>query len=242
MDDPYAHHPGLRGKIVDPESSLFRKMTQGDLVENLQAEGIRTDWFYTDEKREALRRDVLKDRHNSDLWVFGYGSLMWNPALRFQEVRRAHVPDHARRFILKDIYGGRGTVEVPGLMAALDLGAGCHGLTFRIQADDVEKETEILWRRESVGPAYHARFVKAQLSDQTVDALTFVADYAAEAIEPDMTRDQQLEYLVTGTGAFGSSMDYIEGIAEHFEILGIDDPDVTSLLQEAQARVAAKGS
>ena len=57
----------------------------------------------------------------------------------------AYAPHHARRFILEDTYGGRGTVEAPGLMAALDTGAGCHGLCYRIAAEAVEHETEILF-------------------------------------------------------------------------------------------------
>lgn len=48
--------------------------------------------------------------------------MMWDPAFRFEEVPRAHVLSYARRFILKDIYGGRGTVDAPGLMVALDKG------------------------------------------------------------------------------------------------------------------------
>jgi hypothetical protein len=72
--------------------------------------------------------------HEGDLWVFGYGSLIWDPALEFAEVRRAFAPNHRRRFILEDIYGGRGTPNGPGLMAALDDGDGCNGLCFRIAA------------------------------------------------------------------------------------------------------------
>ena len=94
--------------------------------------------------REGLRRAALRE-HEGDLWVFAYGSLIWDPALIFTEVRRAYAPHHARRFILEDTYGGRGTVEAPGLMAALDAGAGCHGLCYRIAAEAVEHETEILF-------------------------------------------------------------------------------------------------
>lgn len=57
--------------------------------------------------------------------MFAHGSLMWDPAIDFAEVRRAWLPGHARRFILCDIHGARGTRDAPGLMAALDRGDGC---------------------------------------------------------------------------------------------------------------------
>ena len=79
------------------------------------------------EAREASRRVTLAS-HTGDLWVFAYGSLMWDPAMDFTEVRRAWLPGHARRFILCDIYGARGTPEAPGLMAALDWGEPVCGV------------------------------------------------------------------------------------------------------------------
>jgi cation transport protein ChaC len=69
--------------------------------------------IYDDDTREGLRRAALAG-HEGDLWVFGYGSLIWDPALEFAEVRRAFAPNHRRRFILEDIYGGRGTPTAPG--------------------------------------------------------------------------------------------------------------------------------
>jgi cation transport protein ChaC len=107
--------------------------------------------IHDDATREALRRKTLED-HEGDLWVFAYGSLIWDPALEFAEVRRAFAPKHRRRFILEDIYGGRGTPNEPGLMAALDDGDGCNGLCFRIPARHVEAETEILFRARALGP------------------------------------------------------------------------------------------
>ena len=54
-----------------------------------------------------------------DLWVFGYGSLMWDPAMEFAEVRRGRTKLYARSFCLWDV-GGRGSLDRPGLMLAID--------------------------------------------------------------------------------------------------------------------------
>jgi len=233
--DPFLHHPELRGAIADPLESFFRAFTTSDLAAKSKALGLTAKWWYPDEKREAMRAHTLAGRREDDLWVFAYGSLMWDPAFCFAEVRHGSVGDHARRFILKDVFGGRGTRKTPGLMAALDKGPGCDGLLFRIARDDIEEETEVLWRREQVGPAYSAAFIEATAGDRPVTALAFVADYDAELIEPDLTREEQVRFLATGTGFLGSSLDYLRNIDKKFAALGIRDEEVASLLREAEA-------
>ena len=172
--DPFSHHPELRDRIADPLTSPSRSLTTAKLATLMQSRGLPADWWYADSVREAERGDTLAARRDTDLWVFGYGSLMWDPGVRFEEVRRAHLPGYARRFILKDIYGGRGTVDAPGLMVALDKGSGCDGLAFRISRANLDEETEVLWRRERIGPAYmpvfvHAGVRRSRRSDHPLD-------------------------------------------------------------------------
>ncbi len=192
------------------------------------------------DRAAAMRAQTLAGYRDNDLWVFGYGSLMWDPGFRFAEVRRAHVPDHARRFILKDTYGARGTFDAPGLMAALDKGPGCDGLLFRIAREQIEEETEVLWRREQIGPAYTAAFVEAIVADQPITALTFVADHDADMIDANLTRQEQIHFLATGTGFLGSSLDYLRNIAKKFAALGVHDEDVATLLRETEASVGSR--
>lgn len=233
--DPFSHHPELRHQIADPLRSFFRTFTTAVLAARMEQMGLPLDWWHPDEKREAMRAATLDGRREADLWVFGYGSLMWDPGVRFAEVRRARVPGYARRFILKDLYGARGTFEKPGLMAALDAGPGCDGLLFRIAREDIEEETEVLWRREQIGPAYKAVFVEAHTPQHRIEALTFVADHDAEMIDADLTRERQIEYVATGTGFAGTSMDYLRGIQQKFAALGIRDDEVATLLSDAEA-------
>lgn len=233
--DPFAHHPELRDQIGDPLQSFFRTFTTAVLAARMEQMGLPLGWWHPDEEREAIRAETLAGRREADLWVFGYGSLMWDPGVRFAEVRRAHVPGYARRFILKDLYGARGTFERPGLMAALDKGPGCEGLLFRIAREDIEQETEVLWRREQIGPAYKAVFVEAHTPDRTIEALTFVADHDAEMIDAGLTRERQIEYVATGKGFAGTSMDYLRNVHQKFAVLGIDDEEVTGLLRDAEA-------
>ncbi|NKX44871.1 gamma-glutamylcyclotransferase [Roseibacterium sp. KMU-115] len=235
MPDPFVHHPELRDRIADPETSPFRTFRAADLV--AQEPHLR-DWVYPEARRAALRAEALAG-HSGDLWVFGYGSLMWNPALRFAEVRRAHVAGHARRLILVEYRGGRGTMEAPGLMATLDAGDGCDGLAFRIAAADVETEIDILFQREMLAPGYLARFVPARIDGAEVRALSFLADHAVPDIRPDLTHEEQVRYVAHGAGDLGTSRDYLAGIVEHLLLLGIVDAHCTQLLSDVDAHRAA---
>ncbi|MGG7645410.1 gamma-glutamylcyclotransferase [Rhodovulum sp. YNF3179] len=231
--DPFAHHPELRARIKSPETSFFRDFTlDGMIAEHPHMEEFRAK-FHTDAEREALRAKALAGREG-DLWVFAYGSLMWDPALRFAEVRRAHLDGYARRFMLKD-EGARGSKEAPGLMAALDRGEGCEGLAFRIREAEVGAETEILFRREMIGPAYLAKFVTVRLDETEVAALTFLANHASPDIDPQIPHSDQVRHIATGHGILGSNRDYLVNVVEHFAHLGIEDPHCSTLLRDVDA-------
>jgi cation transport protein ChaC len=236
--DPFVHHPELRGRIADPESSFFRTF---DIEAELARDPALRNWVYPEARRAAIRAEALAG-HAGDLWIFGYGSLMWDPALRFAEVRRAHVPGHARRLILVDTRGGRGTKEAPGLFATLDAddgGDGCEGLAFRIAAADVDAETEILFRREMIAPGYLARFIPARVGNVDVRVLTFVADHDVPDVRPELTHEEQVRYVAHGAGELGTSRDYLANIVGHFTHLGITDAHCSDLLRAVDAYLSA---
>ncbi len=230
----FARHPELEGKITDPHASFFRNFD----ISTVFAERPEFQWVLkelrSDVEREETRARMLAQCGDGDLWVFAYGSLMWDPAVHFAEVRRARIPGYERRFILKHTYGARGTPEAPGLMAALDDGECCDGLLFLIAARDIETETEILWRREMVGYAYEPRFVTATLDEGSVTALAFVANHASKLIRPDLSREEQIRFLAGGSGFLGSSREYLSNIVRQFAALGVVDEDCSALLREVE--------
>ena len=239
MTDPFFHHPDLREKIAPAAQSFFRDMTLERLEAMLSEKGLPIGWWYDEATREGLRADVMAGRNGDDMWVFAYGSLLWDPGIEFTEVRRAHAPNHARRFILRDIYGGRGTPEAPGLMAALDDGPGCAGLVFRVPQALLEDESYILFRREMLCPGYHASFIPVEIDGAQIEALTFVADHDTDLIVGDITREAQIDYLVTGTGFLGTSFDYLKNVITHLHDMGIPDADLDALYADAHARLTA---
>lgn len=241
---PFADHPELRGKIADPLTSLFRNFGPKSLLEKHPNPEILKDFLRSDKDREATRAIFLDEHGKGDLWVFAYGSLMWDPGFQFSNVRRADVAGYARRFILVDDKGGRGTVDAPGLMAALDRTPDpdtvCQGLAFRIAAPLVDAETEILWRREMIGYAYLPVIVPAQINGRPEMALTFVANHSAASIHPELSRADQIRYIAQGTGFLGTSKVYLANVVSQFALLGIVDADCSALLEEVELYNAAR--
>lgn len=233
--DPFRHHPALRGVITPFAESFFRDFDPASMAGMLRENGVITDWFYETTEREALRREELAGRLDRDLWVFGYGSLCWDPALDFDEVRHARLPGYARRFVLKDTKGARGTLDRPGVMAGLAEGTGCDGLAFRVPAERVDAETRNLWARERIAPAYLSRFLPAETRHGEIEVLAFLADPSAEDIDLTLSFEDQVRYAATGEGFLGSSADYVRKLKDGLAAVEIADPFVDRLLDALEA-------
>jgi glutathione-specific gamma-glutamylcyclotransferase len=227
-NDPFRHHPALRNLIVDPQTSAYRAMSLELLDERMRAIGAPAGWRRSDDDREESRRQVLIGREDRDLWVFAYGSLMWDPGFRFSEVRSGLLRGYHRRFCLRSVVG-RGTPDKPGLMAGLDRGGECRGLAFRIDGAHVEEETQIIWRREMVMRSYAPEFVPVETAWGGIEALAFIVDPAGESYRPGMSLEETARFMATGAGLFGSSLAYLERLIEHFATLGIEDAELLRL-------------
>ena len=127
-----------------------------------------------------------------------------------------------------------------GAVYALDTGDGCEGLAFRIREEDVETETEVLFRREAIGPGYLATFVPVRIAGEDTSALTFLADHDYPDIRGDIARSEQVRCIATGAGFLGTSREYLANIVDHFGHLGIEDDHCTDLLREVDAYLAAR--
>lgn len=233
-DDPFVHHPELRGRIRPAAESFFRDLDLAQIDAHAAQAGRPADWRTPDEQREAGRRAWFAGRAPGDLWVFGYGSLMWDPAMEFVEVRRAHAPGYARSFCLWD-EGGRGTVDRPGLMLAMVEGGGCDGMAFRVAAAAVEHESFVLFRREMIAPAYRPVWMTLHTDHGVIEALGFAANHAYDSIVPGLALDEQARMIARAEGVLGTNLAYLEDTHAHLQVLGIDDPHVTAL----HARVKA---
>ncbi|MGJ7497365.1 gamma-glutamylcyclotransferase [Variovorax sp. RT4R15] len=187
------------------------------------------------ELRASLEGVLEGHDPGSDVQVFGYGSLMWNPAFEFSASARARVLGWHRRFSLRLVIA-RGTPSVPGAMLALDRGGSCDGVLFRIPAAKAFGELQLLWKREMATGAYEARWVTARAGGRPVRALTFVVNRAHERYIGGLPIEQVADMICTGQGVLGTSRAYFEDMLCSLAAMGVRDAGMERLRCAIRAR------
>ena len=170
-----------------------------------------------------------------DLWVFGYGSLLWDPGFDPAERVAARLDGWHRSFCMLSIHH-RGTEDEPGLVLALDAmkAATCHGAAFRVRAGDEDTVLTMLRARELVSSAYLERQLPVALADgRGVTATTYV-------IDPDHRQycrfdlETQARMIARATGGRGANRDYLYATAAHLADQGMGDPDLDWLVKRVR--------
>ncbi len=220
VDDGLRREDLTEGRI----NELIRESDQSGLLQILP-----------EAEREASRRETLA-RHDrtQDLWIFGYGSLMWNPAFHHAEAGGARIFGYHRRFCMW-MPMGRGSPERPGMMLALQRGGSCHGRALRIPAAQVEAETRIVWRREIIAGGYCPTWVRAQYCDRSVRALTFVANPLYPRYDGGVPLKDTVRAIATAEGRLGRCRDYLHNLVMHLDDLGIADGQMHRLYKMVEA-------
>ena len=170
------------------------------------------------------------DIPKGELWVFGYGSLMWHPGFPHDTVEPALIVGWHRSFCVHSA-GHRGTPEWPGLVVALKPGGECRGLAIRVEARHKASTLAYLWQREMVlADGYLPQRVSARLSGgRVLEALTFVADPQHEAYAGELSLAEAADRIATARGLRGTNRDYLVRTLEHLERLGIRDGALDAL-------------
>ena len=156
------------------------------------------------------------------VWLFGYGSLIWNPAFHFTDRLIGTVHGYHRRFCLWT-HLGRGCPERPGLVLGLERGGSCRGAVFHVAPHAVEEELEIVWRREMLSGAYVPRWVTVRTALGEIRAITFVINRAHERYARFLPDDRVAEVIATAEGWLGPCADYLINTVDHLAELGIHD-------------------
>ncbi|WP_418148176.1 gamma-glutamylcyclotransferase [Variovorax paradoxus] len=183
----------------------------------------------TPQELESSMEAILSLREgNAPVHVFGYGSLMWNPALDYASSRSAKVHGWHRSFCLRSIIG-RGSRERPGLMLGLDRGGACHGMVLQIEAHKVRDELRVLWRREMLTQLYEPRWVAALVDGTPVHAITFTVDRAHPRYAKELSIQEMAHMINTGAGSLGSCREYFDATLQKLTALGIRDAGMERL-------------
>lgn len=165
------------------------------------------------------------------LWVFGYGSLLWNPGFDVAERRVANMAGYRRSFCMRSIHH-RGSVADPGLVLALDADAdaNCSGMAFRVAAGQEDTTLDILRERELISSAYLEAMVPVDMQGGArIDALVYVIDPDHEQYCGGLPLEEQAHIIATAVGGRGPNAEYLFNTADHLDTLGIADAELTWL-------------
>ena len=170
-------------------------------------------------------------------WVFGYGSLLWNPIFPIAEARPALVRGLHRSFCLWSL-ASRGTAETPGLVLALIPGGSCRGVAYRLPSPAAIDELHLLWRREMVVGGYNPKWVKLEAAGRTIVGLAFTVKRDHPQYAGRLSVEQQADVIGSACGHLGTSQDYLERTRVALVAHGIVDPYLEKLASSVASRCA----
>lgn len=214
---------------------LSRDSIKSGLVHEMMAEAKRKGLIepWTDEQRLESRRKTIANRPSKDVWVFAYGSLMWNPAFHFEHSVRCRLYGYHRAFCLWTPIG-RGSPDNPGLILGLEKGGSCNGMAFKVHDDKVEEELDVVWTREMPTGSYLPTWVKLITEDGPVHAIAFVINPHQPRYACKLSVEQAATSIATATGYLGSSYEYLENTVTALESLGVGDRKLHQILGRAR--------
>jgi cation transport protein ChaC len=166
---------------------------------------------------------------NDDLWVFGYGSLMWRPGFPFEERHAATVHGFHRALCVYS-HVHKGTPERPGIVMGLDRGGSCRGLAFRVPHAAAAETVRYLREREQVTSVYVERLLPVRLHDGRARiALTYIVDRGHRQYAGRLPEDDLARIVAHGVGQSGANPDYVIRTQAQLAEIGVHDPLLTRL-------------
>lgn len=168
---------------------------------------------------------------DADLWVFGYGSLIWRPGFAFTESVQARLHGYHRSLcVFSHVH--RGTPERPGLVLGLDRGGMCRGLAFRVAPDKADETIAYLRAREQATSVYVEKRLPVRLEDgRQVTALVYVADRKHLQYAGRQSAERRFELVRDGRGSSGENPDYVLQTHDYLSRMGVFDPVLAALAE-----------
>jgi len=172
----------------------------------------------------------------SELWLFGYGSLIWNPEFEYDEKHIATVRGFARSFCMWSIHH-RGSEENPGLVLALDQdeNTDCEGVAFRVPSHLADETMARVRERELISSAYLEVKTPVQLTDgRMVEAITYIINRDHVQYCKHLSLEEQAQIIARSVGGRGHNSEYLYNTAAHMVDLGINDTDMMWLVSRVK--------
>ena len=171
--------------------------------------------------------------HENGFWVFGYGSLIWNPGFVAERREKAVLHGFHRSFCMASVHY-RGTPEAPGLVLALDRleGASCEGVAYRVGADHAAGAIAYLRERELVSSAYIEHVEQVQLtSGEEVEAVCYVVDREHHQYRGGASLEDQARVIAASVGPSGPNHEYLSQTLAGLAELGVHDPEMAEIAE-----------
>ncbi|CAD6533349.1 Glutathione-specific gamma-glutamylcyclotransferase [Paraburkholderia hiiakae] len=188
---------------------------------------------------QSLAETLAKRPAEADVWVFAYGSLMWNPLSRFDARVSATLHGWHRSFCIR-LVAGRATPQRPGRMLALEPGGHTEGVALRLAAATLDEELRILWTREMLTGAYTPAWTTLTLATgETRHALAFVANECPQQYEADSTPATIARQIAQAQGPLGTNAEYVFRLRQALADCALTDTYIEEVAQ-ALARFETK--
>jgi glutathione-specific gamma-glutamylcyclotransferase len=204
------------------EERLTRELIASMFSEKQTDEGGTMPFLSQDEITASRTASLANIGPTEDVWLFGYGSLMWKPEMEFVERRTARLLGWHRRFCLWQ-WQYRGSKSKPALMMALDRGGSCVGIVFRVAAPDVSLKLAKVWEREMMGKGYRPQWVGVQAEGKALKAITFVADQKSYRYAGRLDEGVIAKHIATACGPIGPNAEYLLETLLHCQEIGVRD-------------------
>jgi cation transport protein ChaC len=188
--------------------------------------------------------DPILDPSAGDLWVFGYGSLIWRPGFEFVERVEARLVG-AHRALCVYSFVHRGTPERPGLVLGLDQGGACRGMAYRVAAGKRAETVAYLRAREQATMVYRESVRSVWLRggpEQRISALCYVVDRGHPQYAGRLSLDQQLHHVRQGHGRSGPNRDYVLATVAALEELGLRESELHLLAERLKGAHETTGA
>ena len=209
---------------------LNRQALESKLLHQLLAHPELDLEIWSDERLLQSIKNILQQQSTKEMWIFAYGSLVWNPVFHYSDRRPIVVRDWQRQFCsLAPV--GRGTIDNPGLVLGLESKANvcCEGIAYRLPIDEnLESELLLLWRREMVVGSYIPTWIEGKSGNRDLEILAFVIN-TQHPVYVNFSTEKIVESLATAKGSLGSSAEYLDNTVRGLLAAGIEDRTLIEL-------------
>ena len=179
-------------------------------------------------------RTLASAPDKDNIWVFAYGSLIWNPAINIVEQRIGTVYGYHRSFCLHTVVS-RGTKRAPGLMLGLERGGACRSPAYRIDGDSHQSELTLLFRREMMTNVYRPRWTWMHCQDKKIPVLAFVMNPGHSLYVGGLPEAEVVRIIATARGSLGPCADYLYKTVESLQAINIRDRRLEHLTRRVRA-------